>query len=326
MNHDAIESRRLELARNYDIEAEINSERLGYEPPVTRSSSLWRRVARNVEFQVLPHYPALPPRWRLRLRAYSGRRTLPDFCVVGPVKSGTMDLAVSLMAHPNVIPPFAREFWFADPEEWRIFYPTEREKQRHAARHGIALSLYCVPFLHGYEAVYRLSKIKPDTRIVLTLRDPVDRLYSHWKWDVYGAGPRRLAAHPFLSEFATYVNRALELFPTALPPGICSFPSLHTSIYWQAVRYWIECFGRENVRVLDVGEYFLDANSFLKEIQGFVGLPRVETLPAFSRKMNENPLKLPKPDEASLAKLREFFRPHNEKLWDVIGERFSWRS
>ena len=38
----------------------------------------------------------------------------------------------------------------------------------------------------------------------------------------------------------------------------------------------------------------------------------------------ENPLTLPPPDEASVAKLSRFFRPHNEMLWELLGKRFAW--
>lgn len=313
MSKHVVENRRRELARIYEIGADV------------RPTSVWCRLARKIEFHTLKYYAGMPPRWRMRLRAYSRRRTLPDFCVVGPIKGGTSDLAINVMAHPNVMPPFSKEFWSPDPETWRIFYPTEYEKQRYAARHGVALSVYCVPFLHGFEAIYNLSKIKPSARIVLVLRDPVERMYSHWKWDVLLAGPKRLATFPFLGEFATYVDRALDLYPTTFMASVCGFPALHTSLYWQAVRYWIECFGRDNVRVMDIANYFGNANSFLQDIQSFVGLPQVET-PPFSRRINQNPLNLAEPDEATLIRLRNFFRPHNERLWDVIGESFSWQS
>jgi hypothetical protein len=118
---------------------------------------------------------------------------------------------------------------------------------------------------------------------------------------------------------------ALTVFPEypmymARPYG---FNALQTSIYWKAVNYWMECFGRENVLVLDIADYFYDANQFLGKIYEFVGLPAFEH-PVFKNNINENPIKLPPPDEESLSKLNAFFRPYNEKLWLLLSKEFDW--
>jgi hypothetical protein len=323
MMDDGIEDRRRKLSRHYELVTVQRMEALGYCPP-HRLRSVWKRLAHTVEIQLLPHYFGAVPRWRLYLRECSRRtRTLPDFCVVGAIKSGTTDLAISLMLHPNVMAPLAKEFWSANPENWRLYYPTQKQKQRHLERHGAALAPYFVPALHSMEVAHNLSRVKPDTRIVLILRNPVERTFSQWKWEVFLAGKRRLVNHPFLTTFRTYVDTALELFPESEMPSICGFPVLQTSIYWRNVNYWIKCFGRDNVLVLDVEDYFRDRNGSLRTIQAFVGLPWVP-MPAFTHRINENPVPLPPPEEDTMAKLTGFFAPHNEKLWTAIGANFGW--
>jgi sulfotransferase family protein len=303
--------------------AERRVDALGHRGSGSRASLLGRLTS-AVERQFLPHYFSKPPGWRLGLRRrLDGERTLPDFCIVGPIKSGTTDLAVSMMAHPNVIPPVAKEFWSPDPHSWRVFYPTEHEKERHAKRYGVALSPYCVPALHSMEVAYNLSQVKPDCKVVVLLRDPAARTYSQWKWEVFLAGRKRLATHPFLATFESYVSTALELFPASAMPSTCGFPVLQTSIYWQSVAYWIKCFGRANVLVVDADDYFEDCARCLHRIQEFVGLPAV-SIPQFADRINENPLTLPKPADEAMASLRKFFAPHNEKLWQVIGETYDW--
>jgi hypothetical protein len=103
----------------------------------------------------------------------------------------------------------------------------------------------------------------------------------------------------------------------------CGFDPLQTSIYWKAVGYWIECFGKNNVLVLDVQDYFSDRNIFLNKIYDFVGLPPFE-MPDFRDKVNENPVILPPPDDESISRLRVFFEPYNQKLWHLLGEEFDW--
>jgi hypothetical protein len=137
------------------------------------------------------------------------------------------------------------------------------------------------------------------------------------------SGKQRAEELPFLATFAGYVDHALERFPAAPMHTKCGVVGLESSIYWKSVQYWKQWCGAENVMVLDVGEYFRERDSVLRRIQEFVGLPYVPT-PADAKRVNENPLDLPRADEESLAKLRAFFKPYNERLWDVIGQRFEW--
>jgi hypothetical protein len=320
----AIEYKRNKLLRAYQLVSEYKSIHSGFLSD-DKLPSKWQYAAKLLEYQFLPHYWGSPPSWRMLLRKLNGQRTLPDFCVIGAIKSGTSDLAVNIILHPNIIAPLAKELYLADPEEWRLFYPTMQQKKQHAARYGLALSPFLAPDLHSMELTYRLSQIQPNTKIVLTLRDPVKRVYSHWKWEIFLAGKKQVNKLPFLASFSEYVDKAITLFPEYPMYSACGYDALQTSIYWKAVSYWIECFGRENVLVLDVDEYFINSNQFINKIYAFVGLPNFEC-PEFHNKSNENPLILPPPDEDSLLKLRKFFQPHNEKLWQLIDKRFNWKS
>lgn len=317
-----LKQRRRALSRSYELTADLRLRTLGFHGDQGMRSRL-ELLKRQVEYQFLSHYFGSPPLWRLWLRRLGGKRVLPDFCVVGPMKSGTSDLAVSLLMHPNVLAPFAKEFFAAQPSQWPIFYPTQRQKERHERRHGLALCPYLVPTMHWMEVPYRLSRLQPQTKVVLALREPVARFYSQWKWEMFLSGKRRADELPFLSSFTAFVTHALSVYPESPSYTASGFQPLQTSIYWKSVQYWIDCFGRENVRVVDIDEYFSDANKFLGRMFDFVGLPPFKSDEAGAI-VNENPLEYPPPDSESTWKLREFFQPHNEMLWNVIGERFSW--
>ena len=233
-------------------------------------------------------------------------------------------MAVNLCLHPAIMMPIAKEFHHPHPEAWRIYYPTEKQKQQHAQSHGAALSPFLAPYLHGMERTYRLSQCKPDTKIILILRNPAQRVYSHWKWEYFLAGQRSVNELPFLQTFPAYVDKALSVFPENLMYTACNAQGLHTSIYVNAVKYWIECFGRDQVLVLDTAEYWQRRAPTLHKIHDFLGIPRYD-VPESSFKINENPLTgLPPADEESIARLEEFFRPYNEELWQAIGTRFDW--
>ena len=276
-----------------------------------------------VRYQFLSHYFGAVPAWRMQLRKLGRQRTLPDFCVIGAIKSGTSDLAINLMLHPNVLVPFSKEFDDADPQDWRNYYPTAGAKQRHADRTGVALAPYLSPFLHRADVAHNLVRVRPDCKVVLVLRDPVKRFYSHWKWEVLFAGRQGAERHPFLKTFPAFVDEALKTFGNAPMHSPCGFDPIKTSLYPRAVAGWIAAFGRDKVLVMDAADYYKDRDGCLDRIYRFVGLPAFDN-PLRADPVLENPLELPPADQASMARLSEFFRPHNEQLWEVIGERFDW--
>lgn len=309
------------LSRHYDLLATARSKRAGYKTRVPSSTAV-RKLAVRIRGQFLSHYFTEPPKWRLAMRKLARRRTLPDFCVIGPGKTGTSDLAVSIMSHPNVLPPLSKEFWSSDPQTWRKFYPTERQKKSHARRHGVALCPFCVPCLSRIDIPYRLAHSKADIKVVILLREPAERLYSHWKWEVLLAGRKYVESLPFLSTFGAYVDMSLSVYGCMPANSPCSARGLESSIYWRSVQHWMSCFGASNVLVLDVAEYFADRLPVLHTIQSFVGLPCFDN--PYLEKTNANPLALPPADPQSMHKLRAFFQPHNERLWEVIGKKFPW--
>ncbi|WP_150048088.1 MULTISPECIES: sulfotransferase domain-containing protein [Methylomonas] len=314
--------KRKQLSRSYLLATEYTSIIKGYVPEDKLPSNI-EYLSKWIEYQFLPHYFGYVPVWRSFVRKFSGKRTLPDFCVVGPIKSGTSDLAVNIMLHPNVIPPLVKECFSADLEKWRMYYPTERQKRKLASKYGIALTPFLAPYLHWMELIYNLSKERPETKVVLTLRDPVKRFYSQWKWEVYMAGKKRSDNLYFLNSFPAYVDKALSVFPDYPMFTTCACDPVQTSIYYKAVSYWIECFGKNNVLVLDAQDYFSDSNNFLNKIYGFVGLPNFAT-PQFKDRVNENPVVLPPADDESVGRLYEFFEPYNKKLWNILDNEFDW--
>lgn len=308
------------LTRSYALVSQIRA--LGHSDQSWISRSA-RAIVLRVEYQFLPHYFGSVPRWRLRLRRVSSRRrVLPDFAVVGPIKGGSSDLVSHLMLHPNILPPLAKEPPSPDPDQWRPYYPTKSEVVRKERKVGRVRSGYLAPFMHQIQLINNLRSAVRDAKIVMTLRDPVARAFSHWKWEVFlaGRGGRSL---PYFQSFANYVAMALDLFPDFPMDTRCGFPLLQTGIYHKAAELWIDRFGRENVLVLNIEDYFQDRGSQLRKIFRFLDLPDF-SIPGSAEKINENPLAFDPPDDPTQRALERFYRPRNRKLFDLIGQDFGW--
>jgi hypothetical protein len=315
---DSIARRRRQL--NIDYQLKTRSWLDTHDDHGRTISTIAFRCFAAVRRQFLSHYFFRPPRWRLWMRRLVKKRATPDFCIIGPVKSGSSDLAVTIMSHPNVLHPLAKEFGSTDPVAWKSFYPTLREVEQHARRHGIAYCACVAPYLHCLDVPITLSALRPDAKIVITLRNPVDVVFSVWKWTVLHGEKQWVDRVPYLRTFSAYVNKAVELFPEVAPP---TDSVLHSGIYATSVAHWLQAFDERNLRVFDIADYFKDRNGFIQRLEQFLGLPHVP-LPPQLPVANRNPLEPQAPDRDASAKLKEFFEPYNRRLWRVIGTEYPW--
>jgi hypothetical protein len=121
---------------------------------------------------------------------------LPDFLVIGAPKAGTTALHEALAAHPQL--------FLSDPKEPKYFLCGDRPPPRpngpgdaHSVKEWIweraayealfddaptgTLRGESTPlYLADHESHARMAALVPDARLVVVVRDPVDRAYSNW--------------------------------------------------------------------------------------------------------------------------------------------------
>lgn len=116
---------------------------------------------------------------------------LPDFLIIGAAKAGTTSLWRWLGAHPDVYVPHEKEVHFFDRDvRWALgpaWYATHFDGAGDAKRVGEATPEY----LTTPAAPARVAAIVPHAQLIVVLRDPVDRAYSHyWHVRAWGGEPR----------------------------------------------------------------------------------------------------------------------------------------
>jgi len=303
-----------------------------YREIITSDSPLRYRLLRLIkvamEYQFLSYYFSHVPEWRLFYRELiSKERIAPNYVMTGPGKSGSSDLVSHLLVHPNVVAPLVKEPEMHKKRNWRMCFPTVKEIQKIETKiDGPIRCGYLDPELHSLYVMDTLYDLNPNCKIIVTLRDPVARAYSYWKWEVF-VGGKKLQENKnrsYFQSFSEYIDRAVDLFPSIPMETVCGRPVLETGIYYKAVEHWINRFGRENVMVLDAAEYFQDRQQVLEKVQKFLGLPVIH-IPEYDKKANENPIKLPPPDRKTNSILTEFYKPYNQKLFDILKADFNWQ-
>jgi hypothetical protein len=269
-------------------------------------------------------------------------RPMPDIVVIGAKRGGTTSLYFDLLEHPGVVrlypPPvpglkseptkgvhYFDSNFFRGETWYRSYFPTSAARAMTRRRTGIGpVAGEASPFyLFHPAAAARAHSVIPDSRIVVLLRDPVMRTYSHWK------ERRRNNAEDldFLSALDAEPDRlAGERDRLLLDPAYVSYAweqqSYATqSAYADPLRRWVDLYGEHAVHVAISEEYYADPRRVLSELHEFLGLPARPPSVASQR----NAARGEDLDPGLQQKLAARFSDDNAALARLLGRDLPWR-
>jgi hypothetical protein len=257
---------------------------------------------------------------------------LPDLLVIGAMKAGTTTLFDLLCEHPGFVPPRAKEIhFFSMPrnfgrgEAWyRAHFPTARAMARAAERLGYAPATgEATPTMSTPMYAGNAARIVPGARLVVTLRDPVERAWSHYQHMRRHAFPERLDfAAAIDADLARYA-RGLRLTPDNFrrqAPALVKRGYVQRGHYAEQLEHWLRFFPRERMLVLNFDRWKRDPARAADAIARFVGLPPH----AFSnRRANVGGYDRTVPADCR-ERLAAHYRPHNRRLYELLGD--DWKS
>lgn len=180
---------------------------------------------------------------------------LPNFLIVGAMKSGTTSLYRDLQSHPDIFLPEHKE-----PEAFSsdaVLRPGGRADYAALFKRGAGYPLrgeastgYTKrPEIDGVAARAR-AVLGPDVRLVYVVREPIGRMVSHYHHDV-ALGRHDRPLNEALLELPRYVD---------------------FSRYAYQLEPWFEAFGPERVLVLNFERYVADRPGGAATVCRFLGL------------------------------------------------------
>lgn len=107
-----------------------------------------------------------------------GRAPLPTFVIAGTQRSGTTSLWRWLRGHPDVFVAADKEVHFFDAHWDEGVDAYRRSFEGWSGQQ--AIGEVTPNYIFHPEAMKRLVSVVPDVRVVVSLREPVERAYSHY--------------------------------------------------------------------------------------------------------------------------------------------------
>jgi hypothetical protein len=259
-------------------------------------------------------------------------RMLPGFLIVGAQRGGTTSMYRTLTQHPAILKAVLHKgvHYFDTGYDHSLgwyqghFPLRARAARARRATGDVPLTFESSPYYMFHPlAAERISHDLPEVKLLVLVRDPVERAYS-------------AHAHELARGYETELfERALELEDERLAgeaerivsePGYLSHSHQHHAyltrgLYADQLERLGQLVGRDRVHVVDSGRFFTDPEPVYDGVLEFLGLRR-HGYPVFERH-NARP-RSPMP-ETLRATLNEHFVAADERLTGWLGQPPSWR-
>ncbi len=258
------------------------------------------------------------------------KRRLPQAIIIGVRKAGTRALLDMLALHPDVVSAKAEVHYFDKNVNFE---------------HGVQWYINAMPpslsnqvviektpaYFVGPIVPYRIFKTCPSVKLLLIVRNPVERTVS----DYAQLNSKKRLSRP---------NKQVSFEKAVFTDGHVNthYNPISVSMYDEHFSIWLEYFKLSQIHVVDGDALIRHPFTELRRVESFLGLQSYFTEKMFyfnetkgfycwyrrgndsyclgSGKGREHP-----PVEAqSLSTLQEFFKPHNEQFFSQTGLRFNW--
>lgn len=214
---------------------------------------------------------------------------LPNFLVVGAAKSGTTSLYNYLGQHPEVyMSPVKEPHFFAFMNQRPQFTGphdkyfnelviTDRmayERLFDGVTNERAVGECSASYLYGEDTADNIKQLIPACRIIVILRNPIDRTYSQYKQTVM-IGQETIEFEEALAKQADRRKLGWKWY----------YQYEGMSLYFEQVKRYIDTFGHEQVLVCLFEDFKTDSLKILRDIYQFLNIKQdfVPTMEVFNR-------------------------------------------
>jgi hypothetical protein len=263
-------------------------------------------------------------------------RLLPNFLIIGAARSGTTSLYNYLVQHPGITPALRKEIHFFDYNYQRSFswyrgqFPALPSMYYRQAIHGqTTITGEASPYylFHPY-VPQRVAQLLPEIKLIALLRNPIERAFSHYCWEVdWGNEP--LSFEDALEQEEDRIREGIQTLEYGKSFHHLHFSYISRGCYAEQLERWFTYFPREQILIIKSEDMynnpaatFTQTLDFLHISGSAIEIDNFKT--SFKlyngQKSHQHKTMLP----ATRQLLAERFQPSNERLYTLLGRDFGW--
>jgi len=241
-----------------------------------------------------------------------------DFIIIGSPRCGTTSLYKYITSHPQILPAANKEICFFSEHFNKGLAWYQAHFPPHIDAHNFLTGEATPTYLTHPLAASRLHGCVPKAKLIVILRNPVDRAFSHYQMLVRRGTESRT--------FEQAIDSELQLLAGATEISLADKSSwkdchyIYKSLYACSLKQWMKLFPREQFLILQSEEFYANPAATLKQVFEFLDLPDYQ----LSDYKQYNGGNYQPADDVVSQRLREYFQPHNRKLAEYANKEFAW--
>ena len=262
----------------------------------------------------------------------SSQRILPEFLIIGAAKCGTTSLYNYLIQHPQILPSSKKEIHYFDYyyhkglNWYRSHFASIAEVgKRKTNKDQRIITGESTPYYFSHPlSPKRAYQLLPNVKLICMLRNPIDRSISSY-YNQARLGIEKIKTfEEAIEKESDRINgheERLQNDPLYSSYNHKYFAYLRRSEYDYQIENWLNYYPREQLLVINSEDFYLNPSLHFKNVTGFLNINNWE--PKKFDVFNSGG-SYEKIDQTLRNRMIEYFRPHNEKLFQLIGVRYDW--
>jgi hypothetical protein len=211
----------------------------------------------------------------------AGLRDLPDFVILGGQRCGTSSMYKYLGRHPQIAPSLRKEteYFSIDydkGEAWyRAHFPLSARRTTARLRGRRLVTFEATPdYLFDPRAPQRLADVLPDAKLIIMLRDPVERAFSHYHHNVRLGLEDLSFREAVAAEDARIADdlTAMSLNPLDRVRDLRNYSYVSRGHYGEQIARWFDLFDRDRFLFIIAEDFFEHPGNSLHALEAFVGV------------------------------------------------------
>ena len=253
----------------------------------------------------------------------------PNFIIIGAQKCVATSLYKYLTKHPQILPAKRKEVHFFDLNfnkgmNWYYSHFPKTEIQNQTIT-GEASPYY---IFHPH-VPQRISQFLPDIKLIVLLRNPVDRAASHYYHNCrFGKSREPLSFEEAIQQESSRIEPEIDKIMAdenykSLAHQYYSY--LSRGIYIEQLSRWMQFFPRKSFLILNSEEFWKNPKRNMKQVWNFLGVPS-KSLKNYKKYNSTGSIRQKNDDinPATRTMLTEYFQPYNKRLEEYLGQKFNW--
>ncbi|WP_216638965.1 ATP-binding cassette domain-containing protein [Paenibacillus sp. FJAT-26967] len=257
-----------------------------------------------------------------RTKLFDNTTTEPAFLIIGTQKGGTTSLYHDLTQHPGIKSAAVKEVHFFD-EQYHFGYDWYKKNFPPDLPEDSITGEASPYYLFHPQTPGRVREWLPDVKLIVLLRNPIHRAYSHYQMMVR----RGLEPMSFTEALQTERSRVeaeyerMSRDPRYSSQNCSIYSYLKRGLYAEQLERWYRYFPKDQILVMSSEALLRNPAESYRNVLAFLDMPLWE--PGEFASLNEGEYTQPIPKD-TMQWLQSYYAEPNRRLFELIGEEYDW--